>query len=223
MSNVINPNLIAQYQRLKALTDKEAHFLNQKESSLAIKENRLKEQILKDSDPLSLKQNLQTKLPNYLSPGNVGDINRVIWPFYFTTDKVTVSPNSNVRTSFTVTQEASFVWMYYTKSVFVLDTNDNSESYLDPDDTNNFATGLSFTIRDPQSQRQFFNRPIDIDHVGNPRWASTLPAPQLVLPRSSLEVNFYNDDANTTYIPSLTFFGYRIRMENANQLLSTVY
>lgn len=219
----INPNLIAQYKRLKNLVEKEAHFLNEKQKSLSVQEQRVKENMLKDSDPMSLKQNLQTKLPNYLAPGNVGDINRVIWPFYFTTDKVIVPPETNIRTSFTVTQEASFVWMYYTKTVLVLDTDTNAESYLDPDGVNNFASGLSFTIRDPQSQRQFFNRPIDLDHVGNPRWPSTLPAPQLVLPRSSLEVQFFNDDAETTYIPSLTFFGYRIRMENANELLSTVY
>ena len=220
---VINQNLITQYQRLKTLVDKEDYFLRQKEKSLNEKEQRLKERMLKDSDPMSLKQNLQTKLPNYLAPGNVGDINRVIWPFYFTTDKVIVPPESNVRSSFVVTQEASFVWMYYTKTVFTLDTDDNLESYLDPDNVNNFASGLSFTIRDPQSQRQFFNRPIDLDHVGNPRWPSTLPAPQLVLPRSSLEIQFFNDNTDTTYIPRITFFGYRIRMENANELLSTVY
>lgn len=220
---MIDKNLIEQCERLESLVSKEAHFLNEKEKSLKEKEDRLRMAHLKDSDPMSLKSNLKSALPNYLAPGNVGDINRVIWPFYFTTDRVEVAPQSNVRSSFVVTLEASYVWMSYTKTVFVKNTEDNSQSYLDPDNFDNFASGLKFFIRDPQSQRQFFNRPIDIDHVGNPRWPSALPAPQMILPRSTIEVTYVNETEDTIYIPQITFYGYRIRMENQQELLGTVW
>ena len=220
---MIDKNLLAQCERMENLVSKESYFLEQKEMELRQKEDRLRMAMLKDSDPMSLKTNLKSKLPNYLAAGNVGDINKVIWPFYFTTDRVEVNPQSNVRSSFVVSQEASYVWMSYTKSVFVKDSNDNSQSYLDPDNVDNHASGLKFFIRDPQSQREFFNRPIDIDHVGNPRWPSALPAPQMILPRSTVEVNYVNESEDTIYIPQLTFYGYRIRMENANELLSTVW
>lgn len=216
-------NLKRQLERMKSLVAKEEHYLIQKEKSLKERENRLKQLVLKDTQPQNLKANIKAHLPNYLAPGNVGDINRVIWPFYFTTDKVEVQPNSNQRTSFVVTLEASFVWMYYTKTVFVKDAVSGEESYLDPDDTSSFASGLSFFMRDPQSQREFFNRPIRMEHVGNPRWPSTLPAPQMILPRSTIEVNFINETDDTIYIPQITFFGYRIRMEHQQELLSTVY
>src|ERR1017187_5308790 len=91
-------------------------FLQAKEKALKYKENQLR----RGNIPLSglpdsstnrpgsaLQANMQNNLPPGMVPGNVGDINRVIWPFYFTTDYVSINPDQSIRSGFTITQEAA--------------------------------------------------------------------------------------------------------------------
>jgi hypothetical protein len=169
---------------------------------------------------------LKATLPSYLAPGNVGDINKVIWPFMFVTEDVgPIAPLTNVRTQYSVTQEAAFVVTHYVKSVYSYDNGTGEITYIDPNDYNTpgLAPNLGFTIRDAQSAREFFNGVVELDNYGNPRWPTKIPSPFLVIPNGIMEVNFFNDDAANYYIPRLTFFGYRIRVENAEAMLSTIY
>jgi hypothetical protein len=210
--------------------------------------------------PQDMHMNLQLGLPEQMQPGNVGDLYQVIWPFWFTFDKVCVGPGESVSTSFTVTQEASFIWTAMTKAVFKVTENIPVNGFpvdpppepppepvppfptplgvcgslghhlelIDSDDETDDgdADGLSIQIRDAQSKRQFVDEALDINHIGNSRFPWVLPTPQLLLPRSTIEITFMNDDPTEepkTYVPYITFFGYRTRIEGAQNILSPVY
>ncbi len=165
-------------------------------------------------------------LPFYTAPGNVGDINRVIWPFWFQTARADVgNGNFAVSRGFSVTQEAAFVIVSYTKAVFQKTAGPFNVQYLDPDrDTGaGKATDLSITMRDSQSSRQFMDTNIQLDHVGHPRFPTYFPAPMLLLPLANFEVDYTLPTTSTDeFVVFTSFFGYRIRIEEAQEILATV-
>jgi hypothetical protein len=158
-------------------------------------------------------------------PLNVGDLNRTIWPFFFTFKTGELAPDRTLQTSFTVTQEAAFIWLSYTKSVFLKDPLTSAMTYLDPAENSKAsgeANGLEFVFRDAQSTRVFNAKPTSIDHVGWSRNPSVLSTPTMFLPNSTVEAIFSNKDVSRTYVPFVTFFGYRVRIEDAQSILSTI-
>ncbi|MEO5348878.1 MAG: hypothetical protein H7836_04455 [Magnetococcus sp. YQC-3] len=172
----------------------------------------------------SLKQEMNTSLPAALRPGNVGAINRVIWPFWFTFTAPELAPNTSSQGFFTVTQEAAFVFMSMTKSVFKKTVGPTQYTYIDPNDETGAgqADGLKWTMRDAQSSRVFSNLPVEMDHFGHPDYPFVLSTPILFLPNSTIEMTYQNDNASDTYVPFITLFGYRVRVEDAQHLLGTV-
>jgi hypothetical protein len=171
----------------------------------------------------SLQSTLKKALPQNMLPGNVGSINRVIWPFWFTFTAPELVPNSSSSGFTTISQEAAFVWMSYTKAVFKK-TAGPVYTAIDPEDETaaGGTDGLKFSIRDAQSSRVFHNNPIELDLVGHPDYPSVLPTPIMFLPSSTVEMNYVNESASDTYVPFITMFGYRIRIEDAQNILSLV-
>ena len=162
-------------------------------------------------------------IPESRRPMNVGDLNRTIWPFFFTFKSSELAPNRTTQTSFTVTQEAAFIWLSYTKAVFL--KNGAAYEYLDPQDDTKAggeANGLEIVFRDAQSTRTFMSKPMSVDHVGWNRNPTVLSTPTLFLPNSTVEAIFTNTDAARTYVPWVTFFGYRVRLEDADKIMSTI-
>jgi hypothetical protein len=172
----------------------------------------------------TLKQDLDRALPASLRPGNVGSINRVIWPFFFTFSAPELAPNSASQGFTTITQEAAFVWMSYSKAIYKKTAGPTQYTYVDPNDYAGAgqADGLKFVFKDAQSTRVFHNQPLEIDMVGVPEFPSVLPTPILFLPNSTIEVTYQNDNATDTFVPFITLFGYRVRIEDAQNILSTV-
>lgn len=205
--------------------DKIKDIVISKEKNLKMLESQLRQGQLMTEDARDLERNLFKNL-GPLAPGNVGEINRVIWPFWFTTDLPNnegIALDESFQTQFSVTLEASFIIMAIAKTVY--QTNVEPWNYLDPNEDGLLgrAPGLSFTLRDSSSQRQFFgNEPVAMGHIGNPRFPTVLPRPMLLLPNQMMEIQFMNDHASNVYFPTLSFFGYRLRLENAQQILSTV-
>lgn len=165
-----------------------------------------------------------------MMPGNVGDINQVIWPFWFTArdpndETLIIPPDTNLVSSFTVTQEAAFVIMEFTKQVFIEDDqNPGQFVFIDPAqaDGSAKANNLSYTMKDSQSSRVFNDQPTDINSVGYWEWPTVMGPPMLLLPNSNFELDIANDDPNNTYAVMFTFFGYRIRIDKAKDILSTI-
>ena len=175
--------------------------------------------------------NLQTLLPPDLVPGNVGDINKVIWPFFFKTNLQTyLIPGQSFTTTFSVTQEASFIWMSFVKAVYrVTDAGLPTEKWHYITDDDMYSTypaslldGLTFTVRDAQSTREFMNTPVQMQQVGLPRFPFKYPRPVMFLPNSNVQITFTNGTSENL-VPIITAFGYRLRVENAQDILSLVY
>lgn len=165
-----------------------------------------------------------SKLPGMLQPGNVGDLNRVIWPFWFTfTPAPELAPGESLGANFAVTQEAAFVVMAITKTVHKV-TAGPVYTYVDPDDESIAGQnpGLSFYIRDAQSSRVFMQTTVQLDHLGAPRFPTVLAQPMLFLPNSVVEAGYSNAHPTDTYVPFVTMFGYRLRIEDAENIRSLV-
>jgi hypothetical protein len=173
-----------------------------------------------------LHRNIKRNVPSRLMPGNVGDINRVIWPFWFTFTAPELVPNQTATAAFAVSQEASFIAMAFTKVVFKR-TGVGPYTYtaIDQSQEDNAvgdANGLKFQFRDAQSSRVFSQTVVPLDAFGDPRFPSTFQTPLMFLPNSTVECVYSNSDATATYVPWITMFGYRVRLENAEQILSLI-
>lgn len=213
-------NLRNQVSSIKNIVDKKADTLVQREA--LIRQGQVPMNNARD-----LGRNLQRNLGPMLAPGNVGDINKIIWPFYFSTEipENSLGQNETFQTGFSVTQEASFILMSLTKTVYI-ETAPNEFIYADPNETStavNSCPGLQFTLRDGSSSRQFFNFPMEIGHYGNPRFPTKLPRPIMFLPNQNVQIAFTNTHPTNKYLPIITGFGYRMRVEDAQKFLSLVY
>jgi hypothetical protein len=218
--------MMQQLQALQNQVQGIAAIVDSKANQLALQESQLAQSQLPNNSAQQLDFNMSNSLSPLLQPGNIGDINSVIWPFYFSTDipATPLAVNETLQTGFSVTQEAAFIWMSYTKAVYLVEGEAplDSWTYLDPA-IQPSAPGLVFTLRDGSSSRQFFNSPINIDTYGNPRFPTKLPRPIMLLPNQVMQVAFTNNHPTNVYVPVITAFGYRIRIDQADKLLSLVY
>lgn len=213
-------NLKRQITSISAIVDS-------KERQVAMRESQIRQGQLPNNSAQNLQYNMRNALGPMLTPGNIGDVNSVIWPFYFTTDipDSPIGPNETFETGFSVTQEAAFVFMSFSKAVYLVEGDAPNESwtYLNPDTDLPSAPGLSFTLRDGSSSRQLFNTPMLMDHYGNPRFPTKFPRPVMLLPNQVMQIQFANANPTNLYVPFITAFGYRIRIDEAQKLLSLVY
>jgi hypothetical protein len=218
---------LAELQKVREQAQNIANIVDSKEKSLAQLESKLRQNQLPLQGPQQLEYNMRNALGPMLMPGNIGDVNSVIWPFYFNTDvpDEPIAANETFQTGFSVTQEAAFIMMSFTKVVYLSSGEDPNQSwgYLDQADSQPSAPGLTFTFRDGSSSRQFFNTPMNIDLYGNPRFPTKFPRPIMFLPNQVVQIAFTNSHPVNEYVPRISVFGYRIRIEDAQRMLSLVY
>lgn len=180
-------------------------------------------------------EKLKTTAKEKIKPLNIGKINEVMWPYVYVTPSIVVVSGSSVSTSVTISQESAFVVTDikgYMQSGFRQSTPlvDFFGEVYNP--YNSFplpqnGSNVSFIIKDAQSSRIFMNEPIEIGytmHNEKPFFST----PQFFLPTSTIEVTFFAKTGTTgpnTYmyhIPKLCFIGYRVRVDEAKKILSTV-
>jgi hypothetical protein len=191
-------------------------------------ERAKREGLERNTGPQSLARNMGRALPKYLVPGNLGDINKVVWPFWFTAQAPELpaavgGTQVQASSTITVTQEACFVLMSITKTVFVKTLGPVEYTAVDADQPGaaGKTPGLSMIMTDAQSRRIFMSNPYNLDNMGSSRFPTEMP-PMLFLPNSTIEMQLFNTNTVNTYVPWITFFGYRVRVEDAQQLLSLV-
>lgn len=168
-----------------------------------------------------LQTSMQQSLPAYMLPSNVGDINEVAWFFWeqmtfdFGTDPVW-SPLTNQQQSFQVTQEAGFL---------ITSISRTYNSYT----TAGALAPLQVSFRDRQSSRQFNDNPIPLQTIGIKGKPTILPTPYFLLPNAffdgfmtSFQTNNPGQATVGTSRHQLSFFGYRMRVEDAEKVLSTI-
>lgn len=218
---------LAQLNTLQRQTASIQQSINAEANALSVGLSQLRQGQMPNNSAQQLDYNLRGNLSPLLNPGNVGDINNVIWPFYFTTDvpNAMIAPGQSFQTGFSVTQEAAFVFMSFTKSVYIVEGEDPDETvtYLNQVAGVPSAPGLVFTLRDGSSSRQLYNTPVNMDHFGNPRFPTKFPRPMMLLPNQAMQIQFTNTHGSNIYLPFITAFGYRIRIDRAQDILSLVY
>ena len=160
--------------------------------------------------------------------GSIGDLGKVIWPFWFTFTSPQLAPNTGSNAFVTTTLEAAFVLMKMTQVVFTRVANVAPNYTYNAINTNsanealNSAHDLQMSLRDAQSSRVFFGTAQEIGFIGNGQFPTIFPTPQLFLPNSTIECVYQNNHASNTYVPFITMFGYRVRIDDADELLSTI-
>ena len=200
----------------RALRDREkslnarAMYLNKPESFPA---NNIK----------SLQDSLLGKLPTHMVPGNVGGINEVTWPFMFQINLDVGTNPSIVDTSFTkgsfqVDQEAAFLMMSVSRA-HSTDAAGQSATINAP---------LQVEIIDRQSSRRFNNAPMPLQMIGQNSCPSIMPTPMLFLPNAFIDFVVNGIPASPVSFNGsgkfqLSFFGYRIRTDDAGKVLSTIF
>lgn len=218
---------MAELNQLKRQVNTAAQAVNSKAQQVQLLETQVRQNQTPNDSAQQLDANMRGALGPILTPGNIGDINSVIWPYYFTTDvpDTPLGADETFLTGFSVTQEAAFIMMSYTKSVYLVDGEEPNQTYtyLNPDMQQPSAPGLVFTLRDGSSSRQFYNTPMNMDHYANPRFPTKLPRPVMFLPNQVVQIAFTNRHESNLYIPMITAFGYRIRIDQAQNLLSLVH
>jgi hypothetical protein len=178
----------------------------------------------------SLSEKFSTGILSGFAPGNIGDINRAIWPFAFQFSASDILPGQSIVSSFSVTQEAGFLLRQISHSTFRLSAG--NYEYIDPfyfDESTNAPNGLVFTLEDAQSSRNFNGRtPKDIAVLGNANFPSVYPSTLYMLPNQTMLLNLSNTtnqptiNTNETFRSFVTVWGYRIRTDEAQKILSTV-
>jgi len=195
-------------------------------------QNRLLRQgLIPNASGNALKTNMDSALPPELRPGNVGNLANVIWPFWFTTfgqnpqqPAVQLQPGQSAIVSFVVTQEAAFVLTQIAKVVH--EDIVGATTYLDPDNFNvsvSNANGLSVVMRDASSTRDFMQNPIPVDAIGDPGNPTALPTPMWIKENGRMEFFVGNEPTSgRIYWPKFIAFGYRIRTDAYDKILSAV-
>lgn len=171
----------------------------------------------------TLRAKLASVLPAYMIPGNVGDIDKVTWPYWFpVTFDFGANPTWTSATrqvqSFQVTQEAGFLLMALGRKVW------------DSTNAGNLAP-LQVEIRDRQSSRQFNDRPIPIQNIGLRHQPTIFSTSLFIMPNAFIDFTMTSFVAAGENMPTISAaskheivcFGYRIRAEKLSNVLSTIY
>lgn len=170
---------------------------------------------------------LRKFLPESLVPTNVGHINKVAWPFYYsfnfdlsqTSDWPNLTANTQQVRDIVVSQEAAFLMTGIQRHA----DDYNSGGDLGP---------LAIEFRDRQSSRFFNDSPIPIQMIGMEGNPTELPMPMLILPNAKFEITLtsllaqgatQNTEPGATGKMQFTMYGYRTRVEDAENVLSFIY
>lgn len=224
------PSLLKQLEDEKA----RAHGLNQQKrrinQELKARSGALKSHPVVNSDQMSLKDNLEKILPPHLVPSNVGHLNSVAWPFYYTVEfnwgeqfgaggvNPVLTPNTQIISSFKVTEEAAFLW-------------DSWSRHADDYTTAGALGPYQLQVEDRQSSRKFQNEtPIPLQAIGQKSWPTVLPIPMLIMPNAFIDVTMstflqsgVSQNTQGNGFHAITFYGYRFRIEDADLVLSSIF
>lgn len=177
-----------------------------------------------------LENNLKKFIPSHMMPKNVGNLYKIAWPFWYSVDfnltddptfaaSSTLTNSLRLTSSFQVSQEAGFL---------ITGISRHANDY----DASGDLGPLAIEIRDRQSSRFFNNAPIPIQQIGIEGWDTAYPTPFLVMPNAFMDVTlscFLDAGVNQVVqggpsgIHQFTFKGYRVRIKDAEKVLSSIF
>ncbi len=161
------------------------------------------------------------------SSGNLNDINRIIWPFAFSSDLVLMEANSApIDAPIGISAEADFVATHMTVAVYeVVDLGGGNSTirYIDREsqDSAMVIQGLKLLLSDSQSTRQWMQNPVNVQRYGDGQRPYYFDEPQLIEKNSNVKVTIFNNSTRT-YILDVVLHGYRIRIEDVKEFYNIV-
>lgn len=174
---------------------------------------------------IGLQQKFSKGVSSAFTPGNIGEINNVIWPFAFRFQPQDIIPGQSLIQSFSVTQEAGFIMRSISQQTFKKDGFGNY-SYVDPfavDEGANAPNGLVFALKDAQSTRDFNGRTLqEIADLGNANFPTVYPSSIFLLPNQTMQISLTNSNPTDTFFCFVTVWGYRVRIQDGQNILSTI-
>lgn len=219
MADYDEKNLDVEIQRLMQIKRQQRRYeqgLKAREIALSTQEQ------IGSSSVRNLKKELNDTLPSYMVPTNVGGIDSVQWPFLFAVNfDLSTTPgwpaftfSTSQTRFFQVTQESGFLLMSIVKV-----SSQTAAGALAP---------LQLEIIDRQSSRRFTNNPMPLQTIGDTGLPTVFPTPMLVMPNASIELTLSSQMNNGqnyagASLHQITFFGYRTRIDNAENVLSTIF
>lgn len=211
--------------------------LNQEIDSL----NRMKNQLLRQGRGLDarrealstlpqinktdLRGSLKEFIPEHLMPGNVGAFTSVVWPFWFPVD-FDFGTNPTIQGG-GITQQIQNFQVTQEGAILLIGISRQADSYS----TSGHLGPWTVEIRDNQSARQFNDRPIPIQMIADGKGRPTkLPIAMMLMPNALIQVTMSNwlpggvvQNTTGSGHHQFAFFGYRVRIEDAEKVLSTVF
>lgn len=169
-------------------------------------------------DIQQVESNFRKFLPESHVPGNIGGLNRVAWKFYYQVnfdfgDDAVVNDKTSLSQEFQVSQEAAFILMGVSRDCGSQVTE--------------FAP-WSIEFKDRQSSRVLMDRPIPYQMLGTRSKFLVLTTPFLIMPNAKFETAMRGTTSYDLTLTGenkhqITFFGYRVRIEDADKVLSSVF
>ena len=208
--NVIQNQILEERRKIRA-----------KERAFRRSFNRINSKLFNKENEMDLSTKLKQVLPPHMVPGNVGNVNKVAWPFWYRIEfDFGVNPSWTPATrqvqSFQVTQEAAFLLMAIARKPWDSTTAGDRAPLL-----------IQFVDR--QSSRQFNDRPIPIQNIGKRKDPTILSTPHLIMPNAFIDCTITSVLTSGTMANvgngkhEFTFFGYRTRVKDAAQVMSTIF
>lgn len=195
---------------------------NKKRGQVARLRADVKQRKTNISDLMEMNQDLQKVRDRFFSQTPIFELNNILYPFQYQTGLVEVVSQNAAVSKISVSAESAFIITEIQAVVF--DIVGGIPTYVNPEDftANGIIDGLKAEIRDLSSERTMMEEPVSIESLGNYHNPLVLDDPFYMDPNQSLEVKFSNQSATKTYVPSILFKGYRLRIEDANSLIQKV-
>lgn len=169
----------------------------------------------------SLELDMKNRMPDVVASG-VQDMNKVIWPAQFSSGYLLTSPSKQTNEkNMVISQEAAFVCTKMVKSVFKYN-GPGDITWINPEDISTLVNDVYVLSKDPQSTRSFNKEPISVQNIGYAKFPTKLLSRPLILPNSAINIQLNSKNNVDTYYTNITFFGYRIRIEDAQDILGLV-
>lgn len=176
-----------------------------------------------ESQVRNKEQFMSNRVPDLLTAGSMSDVNKIIWPFTFSTGFMrTNTTKTSEQKVLRITQEAGFVALKIIKTVYErIDLGSGNYTY----EQVNFrqrAKDLRISWVDTASDRGFQQKPMSINHLGDAFFPTKLYSRPFIMPSSSILFQL-DAGANTNdYFTNISLIGYRVRVEDTKGLFTLV-
>lgn len=178
-----------------------------------------------ESQVRNKEQFMSNRVPDLLTAGSMSDVNKIIWPFTFSTGFMrTNTTKTSDQKVMRITAEAGFVALKIIKTVYRRnDLGDGNYSY----DLMNFGQGqrakdLRISWIDTASDRGFQQKPMSINHIGDSFFPTKLYSRPFIMPSSSILFQLDAGADTEDYFTNISLVGYRIRVEDSKGLFTLV-